>query len=387
MSSLEVVIDQEEMDLLRKSIHEFAKKEVEPFYDDWEKQGNIPREFWNKLGEQGFLLAEIPEQYGGLGVPFHYSAVVIEEFSRLGFNAITANLAVHDVIVAHYILNYGTEAQKEYYLPKMATGELVGAIAMTEPGAGSDLQGIKTTATYDEERKSYKINGQKTFITNGQHCDFVIVAARTDVSVKPSKGMTLFIVDVPIEGFERGNNLEKIGLHACDTSELYFDDVWIKDSAILGEKNKGLHILMSELPRERLILAISAVAAMEGALDLTVQYTKERKLFGESLDHFQHTRFQLADLFTKVRIHRSFIKECIQLMVEGKLDTVTASMAKLSSTEAQGEVMDKCLQLFGGYGYMTEYPISRAFVDARIQRIYGGTSEVMKHIISKEILK
>lgn len=387
MSTVGVSIDQEEIELLRKSIHEFAKKEVENHYETWEKVGNIPREFWNKLGEQGFLLTEIPETYGGLGVPFHYSAVVIEEFSRLGFNAITANLAVHDIIVAHYILNYGTESQKTHYLPKMATGELVGAIAMTEPGTGSDLQGIKTTAVYDQKRKSYKISGQKTFITNGQHCDFVIVVARTDLSVKPSRGMTLFIVDVPTEGFERGNNLEKIGLHACDTSELYFDDVWVSEETILGEKNKGLHILMSELPRERIILAISAVAAMEGVLDLTVQYTKERQLFGQTLDQFQHTRFQLADLLTKTRVHRSFVNECIQLMTEEKLDTVTASMAKLSCTEAQGEVMDKCLQLFGGYGYMTEYPVSRAFVDARIQRIYGGTSEVMKHIISKELLK
>lgn len=387
MCTAEMLANEQELELLRESIHEFARKEVEGHYDQWEKAGIIPREFWNKLGEQGFLLTEIPVQFGGLGLPFIYSSVVIEEFSRLGFNAISVNLAVHDVIVAHYILNFGTDAQKAYYLPKMATGELVGAIAMTEPGAGSDLQGIKTTAIYDEKRKAYKINGQKTFITNGQHCDFVIVAARTDRSVKPSRGMSLFIVDVPTEGFTRGKNLEKIGLHACDTSELFFDDVWVSEAALLGEKNKGMHILMSELPRERLILAISAVASMEGILEKTIQYTKERMLFGKTLDQFQHTRFLLAELATKIRVHRAFINECIEQLMEGRLDTTTASMAKLACTETQSEVMDQCLQLFGGYGYMTEYPVSRAFVDARVQRIYGGTSEVMKHIISKELLR
>ena len=386
MTGVTVGVDPDELGLLRKSIHEFSKKEVEPYYEQWEKAGNFPRDFWNKLGEQGFLLTEIPETYGGLGVPFHYSMTIIEEFSRLGYNAVAANLAVHDVIVSQYLLNYGTEEQKNYYLPKMATGELVGAIAMTEPGAGSDLQGIQSKAMYDEVRGAYQINGQKTFITNGQHCDFAVVAVRTDLSVKPSRGMSLFIVDSDAEGFERGPNLEKIGLHAADTSELYFDDVWVDESSLLGELNKGLHILMSELPRKRLILACSAVAAMEGILDETIAYVKERQMFGQSLSDFQHTRFQLADLMTKTRIHRSFVNECVDQMAEGELDTVTASMAKLSCTEAQGEVMDACLQLFGGYGYMAEYPVARAFIDARVQRIYGGTSEVMKHIISKDLL-
>lgn len=382
---LQEMLNSDEIVLLRKSVREFAKKEIEDHFQQWEKDGMIPREIWNKLGEQGFLLTDIPEEYGGLGAPYVYSAVIIEEFSRMNYNSLAANLAVHDQIVAHYIKKYGTEDQKKYYLPKMATGEFVGAIAMTEPGAGSDLQGIKTNAIYDEVSGKYKLNGQKTFITNGQQCDILIVAARTDFNEKPSKGMSLFLVDVPTEGFSRGKNLEKIGLHSCDTSELFFDDVVLDEEKILGKKNRGFEYLMDELPRERLILAVSAVGAMEGVLETTIQYVKERELFGKRLDQFQHTRFVLADLKTKTRIHRSFVNECIELMMEDKLDTVTASMAKLSCTEAQGEVVDQCLQLFGGYGYMVEYPVSRAYVDARVQRIYGGTSEVMKLIITKNL--
>lgn len=375
-----------EIQMLRKSIQEFAKKEIVDHYDQWEKQGNIPREMWNKLGEQGFLLTEIPEQYGGLDTTFLYSAVIIEELYKMGFNSIAANLSVHDIIIAQYIYNYGTESQKAYYLPKMATGELIGAVAMTEPGAGSDLQGIKSTAIYDTKKSMYKLSGAKTFITNGQHCDFVLYVAKTDLEAKPSRGTTIFIVEVPIEGFERGSNLEKIGLHSCDTSELFFDEVFVSENAILGEKNNGFKILMSELPRERLTIAISAVASMEGALNLTVQYSKERELFGTTLDTFQNTRFVLADLHTKTRVHRSFVNECIELMMDDQLDATTASMAKLSCSETLGEVVDKCLQLFGGYGYMMEYPIARAFTDARVLRIYGGTSEIMKQIISKDLL-
>jgi acyl-CoA dehydrogenase len=377
--------ESDEIALLRKSVQEFCKAEVADHYMTWETQGNIPRELWNKLGAQGFLLPEVPEAYGGLGASFHYTTTIAEEFSRLGFYSIAANLAVHDTILSQYLINYGTENQKKHYLPKMASGELVGAIAMTEPGAGSDLQGIKATAIYDEKAKVYKLNGAKTFITNGQHCDFALVVAKTDVNVKPSRGTTLFIVDVPAAGFARGSNLEKIGLHSCDTSELFFDDVLADEGTILGEKNKGFQILMSELPRERLIVANSAVASMEGVLDHTVQYAKERELFGATLDTFQNTRFVLADMKTKARVQRSFANECTELLAGGKLDTATASMAKLSCTEVQGEVIDACLQLFGGYGYMTEYPVARAFADARVQRIYGGTSEVMKLIISKEM--
>lgn len=378
-------IENQELELLRKSVRDFSRKEVSEYYDDWEDEGNVPREFWRKLGEQGFLLTEIPEKYGGLGTPVSYSMAIAEEFSKLGYSAISANLAVHDIITAQYILNYGTEAQKSHYLKGMASGELVAAFAMTEPGAGSDLQGIKTTAVYDEKKKAYKLNGQKTFISNGQHCDFVIVVAKTDQTVKPSRGTSLFFVDIPNEGFSRGKNLEKIGLHACDTSEMFFDDVWVTEDKILGDLNEGFKILMSELPRERLTIAVNAVAAMEGVLDQTIRYVQEREVFGKPLSEFQNTRFVLAELQTKARVHRSFVKECMTMMMDGTLDTATASMAKLSCTEVQGEVADKCLQLFGGYGYMKEYPIARAFTDARVQRIYGGTSEIMKDIISRSV--
>lgn len=383
--SIKELLNSNEILMLRSSVREFAKAEIEPYYSQWEKDGIIPKEIWKKLGNNGFLLIDIPEKYGGLGAPYLFSAVIVEELSKMNFNSLAANLAVHDQIVAHYIHNYGTEEQKSYYLPKMAKGELIGAIAMTEPHAGSDLQGIKTHAKYDDEKKKYILNGQKTFITNGQQCDFLIVAARTDFQQKPSKGISLFLVDTKLEGFNRGKNLEKIGLHACDTSELFFEDIVLSESAILGEKNRGFEYLMNELPRERLILAVSAVGSMEGILERTIQYVKERELFGKTLDQFQNTKFVLAELKTLTRIHRSFVNECIELMMEDKLDTVTASMAKLSCTEAQGKLIDQCLQLHGGYGYMVEYPVSRAYVDARVQRIYGGTSEVMKLIISKNL--
>ena len=383
--SIKELLNSNEILMLRSSVREFAKAEIEPYYSQWEKDGIIPKEIWKKLGNNGFLLIDIPEKYGGLGAPYLFSAVIVEELSKMNFNSLAANLAVHDQIVAHYIHNYGTEEQKSYYLPKMAKGELIGAIAMTEPHAGSDLQGIKTHAKYDDEKKKYILNGQKTFITNGQQCDFLIVAARTDFQEKPSKGISLFLVDTNLEGFNRGKNLEKIGLHACDTSELFFEDIELLESAVLGEKNRGFEYLMNELPRERLILAVSAVGSMEGILERTIQYVKERELFGKTLDQFQNTKFVLAELKTLKRIHRSFVNECIELMMEDKLDTVTASMAKLSCTEAQGKVIDQCLQLHGGYGYMVEYPVSRAYVDARVQRIYGGTSEVMKLIISKNL--
>ena len=378
--------EKEEINLLSKSAAEFCRKEIADHYATWEKQGNIPRDIWNKLGNQGFLLPEVPEEYGGLGTTFLYSTTIIETFSRLGYNSIAANLSVHDTIIAQYLLNYGTEKQKKHYLPKMATGELIGAIAMTEPAAGSDLQGIKTIAKYDRKQAAYQLNGSKTFITNGQHCDFVVVVAKTNLDVKPSRGITLFIVDVPVAGFERGTNLDKIGLHSCDTSELYFEDVLVTEAAILGEKDQGFKILMSELPRERLIVANNAVASMEGIIEQTVQYVKERELFGTTLASFQNTQFVLAEVATKARVQRSFANECTNLLVKGELDTVTASMAKLSCTEVQGEVIDHCLQLFGGYGYMTEYPIARAYADARVQRIYGGSSEVMKLIIGKNLL-
>lgn len=376
---------QAELDLFRKSIEAFAEKHVAPYFDQWEKEGNTPRELWNKLGEEGFLCVDIPEEYGGLGVPYQFAALVVEEFNRLGYGSISVNISVHANIVSHYILSSGTEEQKLHYLPKMVTGEIVGAIAMTEPNAGSDLQGMKATAVYNEADETYTINGAKTFITNGEHSDLIIVAARTDSSVRASKGTSLFLVDAPIEGFERGTNLDKIGLLSCDTMELFFEDVVVGKDKLLGELHGGFITLMKELPKERLSLAAGALGALEGALEWTIQYVKERQAFGQPLSNFQNTRYKIAEMKTEAALNRAFIEKCYQLLDRGELDPATASMAKLACTEAQGRIVDECLQLFGGYGYMREYPIARAFVDARVQRIYGGTSEIMKEIISRDI--
>ena len=374
----------EEMELFRENVKRFIEAEVIPNYEQWEHDEIFPRELWNALGEQGLLAVDIPETYGGFGTDFLFSMVIQEEFAKANCGAVGGPMAVHSDIVAHYILNCGTEEQKSRYLPQMVSGECVGAVAMTEPGAGSDLQGVRTSAKRDGD--NYVINGSKTFITNGQHCDMVIVVARTNLEVSGAKGTTLFMVDTNTPGFSRGRNLEKIGLHASDTSELFFEDVRVPASAILGELDKGFSVLMGELQRERLALAIGAVAAAEGVLADTVEYVKERKAFGAPLADLQNTKFKMAEAATDVRIHRSFVEECKRLFMAGELDVATVSMAKLSATEMQGRVADTCLQLHGGYGYMREYGVSRAFVDARVQRIYGGTSEIMKELISRSVL-
>ena len=374
----------EEMELFRENVKRFIDAEVIPNYEQWEHDEIFPRELWNALGEQGLLAVDIPETYGGFGTDFLFSMVIQEEFAKANCGAVGGPMAVHSDIVAHYILNCGTEEQKSRYLPQMVSGECVGAVAMTEPGAGSDLQGVRTSAKRDGD--DYVINGSKTFITNGQHCDMVIVVARTNLEVSGAKGTTLFMVDTNTPGFSRGRNLEKIGLHASDTSELFFEDVRVPASAILGELDKGFSVLMGELQRERLALAIGAVAAAEGVLADTVEYVKERKAFGAPLADLQNTKFKMAEAATDVRIHRSFVEECKRLFMAGELDVATVSMAKLSATEMQGRVADTCLQLHGGYGYMREYGVSRAFVDARVQRIYGGTSEIMKELISRSVL-
>jgi alkylation response protein AidB-like acyl-CoA dehydrogenase len=375
---------QEELELFRDNVRRFVGDEIAPHYAQWEDEGIVPRAIWNRLGGQGLLCVDIPEAYGGLDADFLFSVVIMEEFARANVGGIGGPMAVHSDIVAHYLLNSGTEMQKQEYLPRMVSGECVGAVAMTEPGAGSDLQGIRTTARKDGEH--YVINGAKTFITNGQHCDMVIVVARTNPDVSGAKGTTLFLVNADTPGFQRGRNLEKIGLHASDTSELFFEDVRVHESAILGELDRGFMVLMGELQRERLALAVGAVAAAEGVLAETVEYTKERQAFGGPLAQLQTTRFKMAEVATDVRIHRAFINECVQLFQAGELDPATASMAKLAATEMQGRVVDACLQLHGGYGYMKEYGVSRAYVDARVQRIYGGTSEIMKELISRSVL-
>ncbi len=374
----------EELTLFRENVRRYIESEVLSVYEQWEKSEIFPREVWNQLGEQGLLAVDIPEAYGGFDADFRYSMVIAEELSRANCSALAGPVMVHSDVVAHYLLNHGTEPQKQRYLPAMVSGECVGAVAMTEPAAGSDLQGIRTTARRDGD--DFVINGSKTFITNGQHCDVVVVAARTNTEVSGARGTTLFLVDADTPGFQRGRNLEKIGLHASDTSELFFDDVRVPGSAILGELDRGFMVLTGELQRERLALAISAVAAAEGVLAETAEYARERTAFGSSLASMQNTKFKLAESATDVRIHRSFVDECQQLFMRGELDVTTVSMAKLSCTEMQGRVADTCLQVHGGYGYMREYGVSRAFVDARVQRIYGGTSEIMKELISRSVL-
>lgn len=375
----------EEILLLKKSVESFAKKEIEPYYEQWEQEGVLPRELWRKLGDAGFLCVDIPEKYGGLGGPLSYSVTIIDELSRLGYSAVATNLSVHSNIIAHYILSSGTEEQKKHYLSKMATGEIISAIAMTEPGAGSDLQGIQTTAEKKEDTDEYVINGAKTFISNGQNFDFAIVVARTNAEVKASKGTSLFIVDAADQGVIKGKKLKKIGLHAADTSELFLEDVKVSPDKILGELDGGFTVLMTELPRERITLAVGACGAMDGALETTIQYLQEREAFGKPLNQLQVIRHKVAEMITEAKVNRAFVNQCLRLMEANQLSTVDASIAKLSSTEAQGRIADGCLQLFGGYGYMKEYPISRAYTDARVQRIYGGTSEIMKEIISKDV--
>lgn len=375
----------QDLRIFSESINKFIDQDIAPYYEKWEEDAWMPREIWNKLGAAGLLCVDIPEEYGGFGVDFTFAALINDIFYRRGVGAIAGGgIAVHAGIVAHYILNMGTEEQKQKYLHKMASGECVGAIGMTEPGAGSDLKALKTSAKKVEG--GYVINGSKTFISNGQHCDIVVLACRTDPNAG-AKGVSLFIVDADTKGFVRGQKLKKLGMHCQDTSELFFDDMFVPDNALLGPLNTGFIAMMQELPRERLLLAIGGQAAAEGMLEITIDYVKERNAFGKRVADFQNTRFKLAELATGVRVQKAFVDQCVMLLAENRLDAVTASMAKLHVTELQGKVADECLQLFGGYGYMTEYRIAREFVDARVQRIYGGTSEIMKEIIGRELIK
>jgi alkylation response protein AidB-like acyl-CoA dehydrogenase len=376
-------IDPAELNLFRDNVRRFLADNVEPHYEKWEKAGIMPRSLWNQLGDAGLLCVDQPEEYGGIGAPFEFSMVIVEEAARMGFLALASNLTVHSDIAAPYILHLGTEAQKKRWLPKMASGEVVGAIGMTEPGAGSDLQGIKTSALRDGDH--YVVNGSKTFITNGQHADLVVLATKTDPKAG-AKGTTLLLFDCKLPGFKRGRNLDKIGLHSADTSELFFDNVRVGADAVLGKVGGGFGHLVDELPRERLGIAVGAVGHAQGALEKTIEYVTTRKAFGTTLASFQNTRFELAKIKTDIEVHRAFVEKCNALYRERKLDVPTAAMVKLATTELQGRVADACLQLFGGYGYMTEYPISRYFVDARIQRIYGGTSEIMKEVIARSLV-
>ena len=368
----------------RDSFRRFMDKEIAPFHADWEEQGYVDRAVWNKAGENGFLCMTMPEEYGGAGADKLFSVVQMEELSRGGYSGI--GYFLHSEIVAPYLLHYGTEDQKKKYLPKMASGEMIGAIAMSEPAAGSDLQGIKATAIAQPDG-SYLLNGSKTFITNGWHADLVIVVAKTNPAAG-AKGTSLLLVERGMAGFSVGKRLKKLGMKAQDTSELFFDNVRVPAANLLGgpaQENRGFICLMEQLPWERLQIAISAVAASQAAIDWTVDYVKERKVFGQPVASFQNTRFTLAELQTEVQVARVFVDKCTELLLANTLDTATASMAKYWCSDLQCKVMDECVQLFGGYGYMWEYPITRAYADARVQRIYGGTNEIMKEVITRSM--
>lgn len=376
-------MDNEELTLFRDMTRRALEQEVAPHFENWEEQHMVPRELWNTLGAAGLLCPDMPEEYGAAGTTPQITFAIIEEAARMGFGGVATGYGIHSNIVAPYINHFGTDEQKEQWLTKMVSGEAVGALAMTEPGAGSDVQGIRTSAVADGDE--WILNGSKIFITNGIHADVVIVAAITDPG-KGAKGTSLFLVDTSLPGFEKGKKLEKIGQHTSDTAELFFQDVRLPASALLGELNKGFVIMMQELPRERLGIAAQAIAAAEGALDITIDYVKERKAFGQAVSSFQNTRFQLAEVKTEIEINRAYYEKCADAYTRGELSAEDAAMLKYASTEMQCKTADQCLQLFGGYGYTAEYPISRFYTDARIQRIYGGSSEIMRELVARSIL-
>lgn len=370
-----------EHESFRDTVRRFIEAEVTPHHAEWEKVGQVPRSLWKKAGELGLLCVNAPEAYGGQGADFLYSAILIEEMARAGATGPTFYL--HSDIVAPYLVDFGTEAQKAKWLPRMATGDVVVALGMSEPSGGSDVQNIRTQAIRDGDE--YVINGQKVFTTNGHSADLLLLACKTDPTQK-AKGVSLILVETDRAGFTRGRKLEKIGCKAQDTSELFFSDLRVPVSNLLGTEGGGFGILMTQLAGERLIQAIRAVSASEAAIEWTLAYAVERKMFGQTLADFQNTRFSLANLHAQVLAQRVFVDRCIQLHADGKLDAVDAASCKLVTTDLQFKVMDECLQFFGGWGYMWEYPIARAFADARMCRIGGGTAEVMKQIIANSLL-
>lgn len=372
----------EDLDQLRRLARDVFAKELTPHQERFAAQHAVDRDLWRRLGELGLMCISIPEEYGGGGGTFAHEAVLLEEQAR-ALDSSWGN-SVHSGIVAHYVLNYGSEEQKHRWLPRLASGDLVGAVAMSEPGAGSDLQAVRTRAV--RQGDEYVINGAKTFITNGSQADLIIVVAKTDAD-QGAHGISLVVVETAeVEGFRRGRVLDKLGLEGQDTSELFFDDVRVPAGNLLGEREgQGFVQLMQQLPQERLLIAVAAVAGMEVALDLTLDYVKQRQAFGRELIKFQNTKFELAECATEVAVARAFIDQCVEQHLVGALDVPTAAMAKMWGSERLCRVADRCLQLFGGYGYMKEYPIARIWADARVQKIYGGTNEIMKEIIGRSL--
>ncbi|WP_291960938.1 acyl-CoA dehydrogenase family protein [Chelatococcus sp.] len=370
-----------ELSLFRDSFRSFCEREVMPHRDQWREDGMVSRAVWRKAGDAGFLLASCPVELGGAGGDYRHEAIIIEELARIGF--LDFNIHLHNAVVAPYLYHYATPDQIERWMPRLFTGELIGAIAMSEPSAGSDLKAIRTTARRDGA--SYVINGQKTFISNGQLSNFIIVACQTDPA-DGQKGISLIAVETDqAEGFRRGSKLNKIGLRAQDTSELFFDDVRVPAANLIGEAGKGFVHMMKQLPQERLTIAVQGVACMEAALEATLTYVKDRQAFGKRVFDFQNTRFVLANAKTETEIARVFVDHCVAKLLVGELDAVKAAMSKLWVTDRQTHLIDECLQLFGGYGYTLDYPISRMWTDARIQKIYGGTNEIMKEIIARSL--
>lgn len=373
----------DELVMFHDAVGKFLDQQAPPErMDKWREAGQVEREFWREAGEAGLLGVSLPTEYGGHGGDFRHDLVVIDQVSRKGTEGFAA--ALHNVIVAPYINLHGTHEQKQRWLPKMVSGERVAAIAMSEPGAGSDLQAIRTTAVKDGN--GYRINGSKTFISNGQIADLVVVVAKTDPAAG-ARGVSLFVVETDeVEGFRRGKKLDKIGNEAQDTSELFFDDMWVPAQNLLGlEEGKGFIQMMSELPRERLLIAITSVIVMEKALEMTIDYTKQRKAFGQRVFDFQNSQFKIAEMYAKARIAKTFVNDCTQKAIAGTLDNTTSAIAKLWATDTEWEIVDQCLQLHGGYGYINEYPIARLFRNSRISRIYGGSNEIMKMLIARAL--
>lgn len=377
---IERTLFREEHGIFRETVRRFVEREIVPYHAQWEKDGIVPRELWLKAGAAGLLCCTVPEEYGGLGLDYLFDVIVFEELWKVGASG--PGFLIHTDLVATYILSFGTDAQKRTWLPKMVSGEAIGSLGMTEPHAGSDLKAIRTRAKRDGD--DFLINGQKVFISNGQLCDILVLATKTD-SAAGAKGITLFLVEGDREGFKRGKNLEKLGMHAQDTSELFFDNVRVPATNMLGQEGNGFGLMMTKLAQERLAQAIRSATVTETIIEWTVDYTAQRKAFGKTIADFQNTQFKLAELATDATAARVLTDKCIELFMQGRLDPVEAAMAKMFTTNLHCRAADECLQLFGGWGYMWEYPIARAYADARITKIAGGSIEIMKTIIARRL--